>query len=1364
MKLIKEEVNQKNKYEKLFDEMLEYMEFRLVKYPDGTFGLVDLQGGNLGNIEDDRFDNAVQLLDRLDIYYDDYFINPIADELKDKGIESFHKDFSILKFRDELPDSGWDFDVLDMVINHSKDIDLNNCYREDDLIGESLKEDMKQDIILTKAQKEYVLDDLFEDDDLHTQYKEFLDKEWKISYDKSLDPDAKGDDDAKQFPAALIVDGEFADALSQDFVNKIVALKESKQLNEGTSNFWTQDELPLYAFITYDEAEDEATHAAKNELSAEDYEDTDKRLDYIDDYFDKYFNDYAILYDTDIEELEDDIDVFNSFVKELSYDAYDKYEELRDKGDDKQADTYYDASDYLEYLKLKIKDGYYEGAQLYLDGWDKYFIEVVPEEYKKEILDEYNKLAKKYNLMNLVVAYHASNGETGYNLIKESKTLTERVWRYTLRNGAKLRNAIDLEDGEGIRDALLACYKELLDKDFIDEYDYDDWTEEIRDADWEDEYGNLDDDAIDFELDQLYDLCDNIDVFVALDDDDEDIDWNFEDDMNESLEGKDRKKFITLLTNELQKEPLAYSKDEANDIAIKRADALGKNPYDSIEALVKSEVSKTCSKKDWSLKEDTVKQGNAWVNKGKEGTHGKFKTKKAADAQRKAMFANSGKNRNFGESLKEDKKSSGDAYLIATQDGVGVVHGKIKKYDDGIEIGVATDEYGRKTATDIRSGLSIIGTHNPLVDIDTKEETFGDKDTNKLFDQAHDLIARVPKDFYLSKPDIYEKAGVSREDVRSGKLSDMVKNLSLKEAKGLDYWTVDWDTDKKPRKEVLDWWAEVEQWNADHDYPYDIDNGDRSDVEGMFVAIFDMANELKDVEPELAKKGARINNKYGFSQMKVESLEEAKENELYDGKYYEYKDHSFILLYLDVTKDELANGAKEEYAICCEDIVEDYDNAPAFVGTVDLDATDDDVLKAIADNYDALLNSVGKGRHIESIEEGVGATIASMVVGKGIETLGNMADQLVNDNSFKGESLKEAVGDDNYVIYTELDDIKGTSEENYNRDIRDAGLIHNFTQAGFDSVEQVKDYVDKYFKVKGDIIVKDNVEESIENKEDNKVDVYILMDDKYNWLEERMDVEEWAKDIHSDEEAIKYFKENKPEAKWCAKMVYTYDDNGDFVERKDDFDFFRIREDEPFINDTENVPFEVNEYDDAMTVLEQLKQLEDMDGYDKEMLERILSTNSFSFEEALNILEDGDYSFYPGAFDTEQLGYAIIDSIGSIEDAVSKDQLYYYVDEDRLRRDLSFDVREFYRDTAEEEVEYEHRFDEESEYDLEEEVEKWLDEHEDDLLDQMVEETIDGELLDDDQLETYFDFEKFGRDCTYEGNCFFVDDGCLMLY
>lgn len=57
------------------------------------------------------------------------------------------------------------------------------------------------------------------------------------------------------------------------------------------------------------------------------------------------------------------------------------------------------------------------------------------------------------------------------------------------------------------------------------------------------------------------------------------------------------------------------------------------------------------------IKEDTVKKDGKWVNKGKEGTHGEFKTKKAADAQRKAMFANGYK----GESLKE---SVSDKYPI----------------------------------------------------------------------------------------------------------------------------------------------------------------------------------------------------------------------------------------------------------------------------------------------------------------------------------------------------------------------------------------------------------------------------------------------------------------------------------------------------------------------------------------------------------------------------------------------------------------------------------------------------------------------------------------------------------------------------
>lgn len=46
--------------------------------------------------------------------------------------------------------------------------------------------------------------------------------------------------------------------------------------------------------------------------------------------------------------------------------------------------------------------------------------------------------------------------------------------------------------------------------------------------------------------------------------------------------------------------------------------------------------------KKQSIEEDTVKKPNGkWVNRGDDGEeHGEFKTKKQADAQRKAMYAN----------------------------------------------------------------------------------------------------------------------------------------------------------------------------------------------------------------------------------------------------------------------------------------------------------------------------------------------------------------------------------------------------------------------------------------------------------------------------------------------------------------------------------------------------------------------------------------------------------------------------------------------------------------------------------------------------------------------------------------------------
>ena len=116
-----------NTYEKLFDEFLDLTEFRLLKHKDGTFSLEDRQRTNIGDIEDDRFTSASEILDRMDIYIQDYLITDIEDALDEKSIEINCTWEEYGQYRDLIPDYKFDFDLLDMIVNHSDKVDLSNC-------------------------------------------------------------------------------------------------------------------------------------------------------------------------------------------------------------------------------------------------------------------------------------------------------------------------------------------------------------------------------------------------------------------------------------------------------------------------------------------------------------------------------------------------------------------------------------------------------------------------------------------------------------------------------------------------------------------------------------------------------------------------------------------------------------------------------------------------------------------------------------------------------------------------------------------------------------------------------------------------------------------------------------------------------------------------------------------------------------------------------------------------------------------------------------------------------------------------------------------------------------------------------------
>ena len=200
---------------------------------------------------------------------------------------------------------------------------------------------------------------------------------------------------------------------------------------------------------------------------------------------------------------------------------------------------------------------------------------------------------------------------------------------------------------------------------------------------------------------------------------------------------------------------------------------------------------------------------------------------------------------------------------------------------------------------------------------------------------------------------------------------------------------------------------------------------------------------------------------------------------------------------------------------------------------------------------------------------------------------------------------------------------------------------------------------------------------------------------------------------------------------------------------------------EPFINDTDNVPFDdINEYSNASSALQELKELQES-GVDEDVLEAIIEATGYSVKEAIEIAESGDYYFYPGLSSYTDLAYAVIDEIGGLGEALG-DRVVNYIDEDQMRREYSWDIREIMRDSAEQEVDEAHEGEDEDSYDREQEIEDWMDEHEDEYLDMIIDEDIRMAEAGEVDLSNYFDYEAFGRDLSFDGYTI-TDKGIILV-
>ena len=181
----------------------------------------------------------------------------------------------------------------------------------------------------------------------------------------------------------------------------------------------------------------------------------------------------------------------------------------------------------------------------------------------------------------------------------------------------------------------------------------------------------------------------------------------------------------------------------------------------------------------------------------------------------------------------------------------------------------------------------------------------------------------------------------------------------------------------------------------------------------------------------------------------------------------------------------------------------------------------------------------------------------------------------------------------------------------------------------------------------------------------------------------------------------------------------------------------KYAEDEPFINDTDNCPIEISEYDNAPSKLEELIRYNEFE--DKTLLKNAMETGQYStIDDYINILESGDYIWFPGVSDDEELGRAYVDMVG-IEGVQDRER---YFDRDSWKEDVRADEESYYRE--------ENSLEDEDDW---EEHESDFENYLNSLADEMAE-NYDGNEED-------FDYEALGRDLSFDYT--YTSDGAINL-
>lgn len=177
---------------------------------------------------------------------------------------------------------------------------------------------------------------------------------------------------------------------------------------------------------------------------------------------------------------------------------------------------------------------------------------------------------------------------------------------------------------------------------------------------------------------------------------------------------------------------------------------------------------------------------------------------------------------------------------------------------------------------------------------------------------------------------------------------------------------------------------------------------------------------------------------------------------------------------------------------------------------------------------------------------------------------------------------------------------------------------------------------------------------------------------------------------------------------------------------------------EPFINDVDDnidIPFEITEYDDVISTLNDIIQYCNLNEYDRKVIGAIIESGKVStYAEAVKVFNNGNFVFYSNVNNDYDLGQADILENGGIFATLDADTILSYIDEDEMLDSWDYDLRTKYA----------------NEYGVD------IDDIDDEDFEEFAQNVIDEEIAtaiadeNEDYISEFFDYESYGRNLSYD--------------